>query len=83
MMSGLTNTTDSPIVLDLNSLQQSYTDDQKNINDLEANLADLQTTLTAKYSALDALLQSYPLTMDEVDTELGYNTNNSSTSNNG
>jgi flagellar hook-associated protein 2 len=80
LMSAMTDSTDSPIVLDLNSLKSSYTDDQNNINDLEANLTDLQTSLTSKYSTLDALLQSFPSTMDEVDTELGYNTNNNSSS---
>jgi flagellar hook-associated protein 2 len=80
LMSAMTDSTDSPIVLDLNSLKSSYTDDQNNINDLEANLTDLQTSLTSKYSTLDALLQSFPSTMDEVDTELEYNTNNNSSS---
>ncbi len=80
MMSEMTDSTSSPIVLDVNSLKSSYTDDQNNINDLEANLADLQTTLTAKYSTLDALLQSFPLTMDEVNGELGFNTNSSDSS---
>jgi flagellar hook-associated protein 2 len=80
MMSEMTDSNDSPIVLDLNSLKTSYTDDQNNINDLEANLADLQTSLTSTYSTLDALLQSFPSTMDEINSELGYNTSNSSSS---
>jgi len=80
MMSEMTDVSDSPIVLDLNSMKNTYTADQKNIDDLEANLADLRTTLVAKYSTLDALLKTFPATLDQVNTELGYNNNNNSSS---
>lgn len=80
MMTNLTDTSDSPIVLDLSGLKANYTDDQDNINTLQAQLATLQTTLTNQYSAMNVTLQMYPTTMDEIDTELGYNTNNNNNS---
>ena len=80
IMANLTDTTDSPIVLDLTSMKNTYTADQKNIDDLEANLADLRTTLISKYSTLDTLLKTFPSEMDQVNTLLGYNTNSNSSS---
>ena len=78
MMTNLTDPTASPLVLDLNGLTANYTQDQDNINNLETNLAGLQTTLINQYSALNMTLQMYPTTMDEIKTELGFNTNNNS-----
>jgi flagellar hook-associated protein 2 len=80
MMTNLTDTTDSPIVLDISGAKSNYTQDQDNISTLQAQLATLQTTLTNQYSAMNVTLQMYPTTMDEIDSELGFNTNNSSNS---
>jgi flagellar hook-associated protein 2 len=80
MMSNLTDPTESPLVLDLSGVKSNYTQDQDNINTLQAQLATLQSTLTNQYSAMNVTLQMYPTTMDEIDTELGVNTNNSSNS---
>lgn len=77
-MSQLTDSTDSSIVLDLTSLKNSYTADQKNIDDLEANLVNLRASLVSKYSALDALLKTFPSTLDQINTQLGYNTKSTS-----
>jgi flagellar hook-associated protein 2 len=78
MMSEMTDVSNSPIVLDLSSLKNTYTADQKNIDDLEANLVTTRATLIAKYSTLDALLKTFPSTLDQINTELGYKTTTSS-----
>jgi len=79
LMSEMTDSTRSPIVLDLKCLKSNYEADQENIDDLEANLATLRTTLISKYSTLDALLKTLPTTLDQVETELGFkNTKTSS-----
>ena len=80
MMSSLTDQTASPIVLDLSGLKANYTQDQNNISTLQAQLSTLQTTLTNQYSAMNVTLQMYPTTMDEIDTELGFDTNNKNSS---
>jgi hypothetical protein len=67
-------------VLDISGAKSNYTQDQDNISTLQAQLATLQTTLTNQYSAMNVTLQMYPTTMDEIDSELGFNTNNSSNS---
>jgi flagellar hook-associated protein 2 len=77
MMLEMTDMSNSPIVLDVNSLKNSYTDDQNNIDDLEATLAVQRTTLTSKYATLDALLKTFPSEMDQINTELGYKTTTS------
>lgn len=74
MMLEMTDMSNSPIVLDVNSLKNSYTDDQNSIDNLEATLAVQRTTLTSKYAILDALLKTFPSEMDQINTELGYKT---------
>lgn len=81
LMTNMTDPTDSAIVLDLSGLQANYTEDQDNINNLQSTLSDLQTTLTNQYSQLNTTLQMYPTTLEEVDTELGLNTNSSNNNN--
>ncbi len=78
LMGEMTDLSNSPIVLDLNSLKVTYADDQKNIDDLEANLVNTRAALVAKYSSLDALLKTIPSQMDQINTLLGYKTTNSS-----
>ncbi len=78
MMSAMTDVTNSPIVLDVSSLKDNYTADQKNIDNLEATLATLRATLISQYSTLDALLKTFPTTLNQINTELGYRTTTSS-----
>ncbi|HVJ05291.1 MAG TPA: flagellar filament capping protein FliD [Candidatus Saccharimonadales bacterium] len=78
LMDEMTDLSKSPIVLDLNSLKAIYANDQKNIDDLEANLVITRAALVAKYSSLDALLKTIPSQMDQINTLLGYKTTNSS-----
>ena len=80
LMTNMTDPSNGAIVLDLNGLKSNYTDDQDNINNLESTLADLKTSLTNQYSALNTTLQMYPTTMIEIETELGLNTNSNSSS---
>jgi hypothetical protein len=67
-------------VLDLSSLKANYTADEDNITNLQSQLADLKTTLTTQYSALNVTLQMYPTTLDEIETELGYRDSSSDSS---
>jgi flagellar hook-associated protein 2 len=80
LMSNLTDSTGSAIVLDLSSLKANYTADEDNITNLQSQLADLKTTLTTQYSALNVTLQMYPTTLDEIETELGYRDSSSDSS---
>lgn len=80
LMSEMTDSVNSPIVLDLKGLAQDNTDLQTNINNLEAQLASQKTLLTSQYSTVDAELQMLPQDVNGVETLLGLNTNSSSSS---
>jgi flagellar hook-associated protein 2 len=80
LMSEMTDPTNSPIVLDLNSDQQNYNDLQDNIDNLELQLSDQQTLLTSEYSTINAELQTLPTNVNDVETLLGENTNNNNSS---
>ena len=55
---------------DISGLNQTNQDLTNQINDFEQRMATVQDQLTSQYSALNTLLQQYPLQMQEVAAQL-------------
>jgi flagellar hook-associated protein 2 len=70
---------DGAFTLDLQSISSENTDLQNDINNFQTNyIAPLKTQLTSEYSQAEILLQQLPMEMQQINTELGYNNNSSS-----
>lgn len=62
--------------LDLQSTRTENTDLQNQMDSFDLFISAEQTRLTNQYSQADILLQQLPNQMKQIDTMLGYNTNN-------
>ncbi|HUI83929.1 MAG TPA: flagellar filament capping protein FliD [Candidatus Binatia bacterium] len=66
----LTDPTLGPVAVDISGLNQTNQDLTNQISDFEDNMAVVQQQLTDQYSNLNALLQQYPLEMQEIASQL-------------
>ncbi|MGD0797055.1 MAG: flagellar filament capping protein FliD [Acidobacteriaceae bacterium] len=70
---------DGAFTVDLQSMSSENSTLQDDINNFQTNyIVPLQTQLTAEYSQAEILLQELPQQMQQINTELGLNNNNSS-----
>ncbi len=76
----LTDPTLGPVAADINGLNQTNQGLTDQINDFEVRMATVQDQLTTQYGNLDALLQQYPMQMEQVAAQLGSLPNASSSS---
>lgn len=67
----LTDPTLGPVAADMNGLNQTDQSLTEQINDFEVRMATIQDQLTAQYATLNALLQQYPLQLQQVAAQLG------------
>jgi flagellar hook-associated protein 2 len=67
----LTDPTLGPVAADINGLKQTNQGLTDQINDFELRMATVQDQLTTQYSNLDALLQQYPMQLQQVAAQLG------------
>ena len=67
----LTSPTLGPVAVDISGLDQTSRNLTGQINDLEVRMGAVQRQLTAQYSALNILLQQYPLQMQQIASQLG------------
>lgn len=80
-MDALTNAADGAFTVDLSSIQQENNGLQNQINDFQSYLSDQQTLLTNEYNQADILLQQLPMEEAQINAELGYTPNSSSSTN--
>jgi len=73
-LTNLTNTVTGPLAIDLQGVNNSLTSVGDEISDFNANIAVQQQQLTTEYSQVDATLQQLPLTIEQIDSELGLST---------
>jgi len=66
----ITDPTDGVIALNLNENTSDQKDLQNQIDDLEARLADRRTFLTNQYSQVDAMMRQYPITLQQIQSQL-------------
>lgn len=71
-----TNPSQGAFTLDLTSIRTENSDLENQIDSYNLYLASERTRLQAQYSKADMLLQQLPNQMKQIDTLLGYNTNN-------
>jgi flagellar hook-associated protein 2 len=65
--------------VDLNSISAESSTLTSEISDFETNyIASQQITLTAEYTSAEVALQQLPQQMQELNSELGFNSNGSS-----
>jgi flagellar hook-associated protein 2 len=69
-MQQLTDPTLGPVAADINGLNQTSQGLTDQINDFEVQMSAVQDQLTTQYSNLDALLQQYPMQMQQVASQL-------------
>lgn len=70
---------DGAFTVDLQNISSEYTDLQNDITNFQTNYIDpLQTQLQSEFSTAEEDLQELPLEMQQINQELGYNTNSSS-----
>jgi flagellar hook-associated protein 2 len=69
-MTQLTDPTLGPVAADINGLTQTNDDLTNQISNFQANMADVQQSLTTQYDNLDSLLLEYPLQMQEAAAQL-------------
>ncbi len=67
----LTDPTLGPVSADINGLTQTNQNLSDQISDFEAQMTTVQAQLTTQYGNLDALLQEYPMQLQEVADQLG------------
>jgi flagellar hook-associated protein 2 len=67
----LTDPTLGPVAADMNGLNQTSQGLTDQINDFELRMSAVQDQLTTQYSNLDALLQQYPMQLQQVAAQLG------------
>jgi len=70
-LTNLTNTVTGPMAVDLQGVNQGLTSVASDISDFQANIAVQQQTLTTQFSQVNATLQQLPLTIQQIDSELG------------
>ena len=66
----LTSPTLGPLAVDISGLNQTSRNLTDQINELEVRMESVQRHLTAQYSALNTLLQQYPLQMQQIASQL-------------
>jgi flagellar capping protein FliD len=75
------------VALDINGLTQTNDDLSNQISDFQANMTNVQQSLTTQYDTLDSLLMQYPLQIQEAQAQLASlpdsTTSSSSTSSGG
>jgi flagellar hook-associated protein 2 len=70
---------DGAFTVDLSSISTEYSGLQTDISNFETNyITPLRTQLQSEYSQAEILLQQLPTEMQQINTELGLNNNNSS-----
>lgn len=70
---------DGAFTLDLKSINTQYSGLQTDISSFETNyITPLKAQLNSEYSQAEILLQQLPAEMQQINTELGYNTKSSS-----
>jgi len=70
---------DGAFTVDLQSISSEENDLQTDINNFETNyITPLRAQLQSEYSQAEILLQQLPTEMQQINTELGLNNNNSS-----
>jgi flagellar hook-associated protein 2 len=73
-----TSPADGAFQVDLSSISAESSDLTSQINDFESTyIASQQTILTNEYSAAEVALQSLPEEMQQLNSELGFNSNGS------
>ncbi len=78
-LTDFTSPADGAFTVDLQSINTEYQGLQTNISNFETNyITPLKTQLTSEYSQAEILLQQLPTEMQQINTELGNNNNNSS-----
>jgi flagellar hook-associated protein 2 len=78
-LSNFINPANGAFTVDLQSISSENKDLQNSIDNYETNyISPLQLQLTSEYSQAEILLQQLPRQMQQINTELGYNTSNSS-----
>jgi flagellar hook-associated protein 2 len=78
-LNSLTDPANGAFTVDLSSISTTNTDLTSEINDFETNyIANQQTVLTAMYSSAEIALQQLPQEMQQIQAELGNNSNGSS-----
>jgi flagellar hook-associated protein 2 len=66
----LTDPTQGPVALDQQGIANNLNDLSNQISQIDANLAQEQQTLTAKYSAVNVVLQQLPLLQQQISSQL-------------
>jgi flagellar hook-associated protein 2 len=69
-LSNLTDPTQGPIALDEQGIANTQQDLTSQINDINANLAQEQITLTNKYAAVNVVLQELPVLQQQISSQL-------------
>ncbi len=82
-MMQLTDPTQGPVALDINGLTQTNDDLSNQISDFQANMTNVQQSLTSQYDALDSLLMQYPLQIQEAQAQLASLPDSTSSSSSG
>jgi flagellar hook-associated protein 2 len=78
-LNSYTDAADGAFTVDLSSIATENSDLTTQINNFETNyITPQQTLLTADFSQAEVALQSLPQEMDELNSELGFNSNGSS-----
>jgi flagellar hook-associated protein 2 len=67
----LTDPTLGPVSADINGLKQTTNSLTNQINDFELRMSAVQSQLVTQYSNLNALLQQYPMQLQQVAAQLG------------
>ncbi len=67
----ITDPTIGTVSADITGLNQTSHDLTNQIDDFETRMATVQQQLTTQYSSLDALLQQYPMLIQQVTAQLG------------
>jgi flagellar hook-associated protein 2 len=78
-----TNASNGAFTVDLQSISSENTDLQNQINDFQSYLQAQQTLLTNEYNQADILMQELPTQLEQINAELGLNTNNNSNNSGG
>jgi flagellar hook-associated protein 2 len=79
-LSTLTDSANGAFTIDLQSISSENTDLQTQINNFQTYLNTQQTLLTAEYNQADIALQEIPEEESQINAELGYPPNSSSSS---
>jgi flagellar hook-associated protein 2 len=70
-LQNLTDPTSGALNVEMNGVKQMQGDITSQISDIEARLTVQQQALTAEYSTMDNILQELPLTLSQINAELG------------